>query len=144
MGLKIPPYVITRCSNTDPHFYGMLGPFLANRQVVDELGSPVWDDDDKDWLIAYTADEEVLGFVSIQPTKQRLAIRSLYVIPDARRQVVGSALIHRILALWPEATIKATATEASLELFHLFGFTDCGERGRFTLLERVPDVETVE
>jgi N-acetylglutamate synthase-like GNAT family acetyltransferase len=135
MARKIPPYAITRVTNGDPSFYSLVGPFLARREIVAELGSPTWDDDDKIWLVAHT-ETETLGFIAIQPEKSAWSIRSLYVRPEARNEVIGSTLVLRALELNPATTYKATATEASRDLFIACGFIERDKRGkRFTLLE---------
>jgi len=133
MGLKIDPYEIATLENTDPTFYATMGPYLSRREVVAELGTPVWDEDDKVWLVAHTTDNDVYGFVSVQPNGDQFSVKSLYVMPDSRGEVIGAALMHRILSLWPEATLAATATPASCSLFTTFGFEQTGTRGRYTL-----------
>ena len=148
MGLKVPPYTITTITNQDCEFYFRLGPFLSRREVVAELGAPVWDDDNKVWLIAHTDDlawlsthidePQVLGFLSVVPG-DTASIRSLYVRPEVRGDVIGGTLVIRALATWPDVPFKATATEASVELFTECGFTECGQRGRYTLFERDAD-----
>ena len=134
---KVPPYEIRQIANSDPEFYELVGPFLSRREIVDELGAPVWDEDDKSWLVAVREANEVIGFVSVKPSASRLQIRSLYVLPEFRGDVIGAALVIRVLALWP-GTVEASATPASVELFGDCGFTETGKRGRFTrfLLER--------
>lgn len=131
MGLKIPPYRIDQVSNIDPGFYSTMGPFLSRREVVAELGAPVWDDDNKEWLIART-DEDVFGFLSMQANW----VRSFYVVPDARQEAIGAALITRVLDLRPNQPVKVTATEASSRLFALYGFVETGTRGAYTTMER--------
>lgn len=138
MGLKLPPYTIRQWDNTDPDFYMVIGPYLSRREVVAELGHPVWDDDEKVWLVASTEDE-VMGFVSVKPAG---AIESLYVLPDSRGESVGAALIHRILSLWPNGRLNATATQAAVELFRQFGFIAQRERGRYTIMELTERTDT--
>jgi len=135
MGLKIPPYRIDRLTNTAEDFYSTMGPFLSRREVVAELGSPVWDDDGKQWLIARTS-EDVFGFVSVQPFAKTVWVRSFYVVPDARQEAIGAALIQRVLDLWPATPLKATATEASVNLVAAYGFHPTRSKGAFTTMER--------
>jgi GNAT superfamily N-acetyltransferase len=135
MGIKIPPYEIRRWTNSDPGFYESVGPFLSRREVVAELGAPVWDDDNKTWLVAQTESDEVLGFVSFTAGPARTQVSSLYVLPDSRRQVVGFALLNRLLSMAP-TPIRAVATRAAVPLFELVGFTQNGQRGQYAVMEK--------
>ena len=42
-------------TNKDARFYKLIGPFLGRREVHRAVGSAVWDDDDKTWLVITTA-----------------------------------------------------------------------------------------
>ena len=135
MGLRVPRYTITQLTNLDVGFYETVGPFLCRRDVTDELGSPVWDDDDKTWLVATATDDDaILGFIAVQPHGDTLGIRSLYVLPEVRRDVIGTTLVLRVLHLWPDDPVTATATPAAKELFADCGFEETGTRGKFTLM----------
>lgn len=137
--VKVNPYTIDRMTNDDPRFYMLLGPLIARREVVEELGSPVWDDDDKTWLIAHN-DEGTLGFVAFQPrARNRWLLCSLYVTMPARKEVIGTTLVLRVLMAVDGAQLDATATPASVELFRQCGFCERGTRGRFTLMRANAD-----
>jgi hypothetical protein len=125
---KVPPYAIRRMLNTTEGFYELLGPFLARREIVAELGAPVWDDDDKEWFVAVTEPGDVLGMVAV---RSGCEVCSFYVIPGSRELLVGYALLHNAVAGRARGTLKATATEASRGLFTLAGFTETGTRGRY-------------
>jgi GNAT superfamily N-acetyltransferase len=108
----------------------MVGPYLSRREIVAELGSPVWDDDEKQWYVADSATLGVLGLCAVH----RDAVCSFYVNPDSRRQTIGYALLHHVTSR--HDVLTATATDASRDLFGYLGFVEVGTRGRFTLMRR--------
>lgn len=130
---KVPPYTIQRTSNTDPMFYVVLGPLLSRREVVSELGAPVWDDNDKKWLIAVTDLDEVLGMIAVRAGREMC---SFYVTPNSRGRSVGYALLHNAILGTNNRPLKATVTAAGLSVFNLAGFSETGKRGAFHLLSR--------
>lgn len=127
---KVPRYSVTRMTNRDPDFYQVLGPWLSRREVVDELGGPVWDDDGKEWYVAHNEDGP-LGMVAVH----RRTVCSLYVAPGARGQLAGTTLLVRAL-IDHQGELKAMATDASLPLFSSAGFREVGARGRYHRMVR--------
>ena len=134
----IKPYQVLRLTNQEEPFYSLIGPFLSRREIVGELGSPVWDDDGKVWFVAVSEDG-VIGCVGVQQKRAHSLISSLYVIPEGRKQVVGATLLARALGE-TKGEVRAVVTEMSRELFTLAGFEETGARGGFTLMKRDSDV----
>ncbi len=129
---RIPSYRIVALDNRHQDFYAVMGPVLSRREIVAELGSPTWDDDGKEWLVALPEDSPApLGFVA----KRGRSICSFYVSPGARGLAVGYALLRRAVATWPNAD-RATATDSSVSLFERVGFTETRKRGRYHVMER--------
>lgn len=131
---KVPPYQIRELTNTDDDFYPLLGPLLSRREIVAELGSPVWDEDGKVWQVAVTDSGDVLGMVALRDGTE---ICSFYVVPDSRGLTVGYALLYRALRDRTDP-MKATVTDASLALFSAAGFVETGQRGRYHVMRRTP------
>lgn len=127
---KVPTYTVRQMTNQDPDFYAVVGPMLARRDIVAELGSPVWDDDDKTWQIALTEKQEVLGMVGVRNGE----VCSFYVTPGSRGLSIGYAILHRAITKC-EAT-KATVSDASLALFEQAGFVETGRRGRYHAMRK--------
>jgi L-amino acid N-acyltransferase YncA len=130
---KLPAYSIEEVTNADPRFYEWLGPWLSRREIVDELGGPVWDDDDKQWYIART-ETETLGMVAYR----RGMVSSLYVGPGHRGQLAGTTMVLRLTLRHGSKELKATATDASKHLFAECGFKETGTRGRYYTMVRKP------
>jgi L-amino acid N-acyltransferase YncA len=130
---KIPTYAIKVITNADPSFYELIGPILSKREIVDELGGPVWDDNGKLWYVAITGEtKELLGVAAFKGDR----ICSLYVTPSSRGKCVGYALLNQVVTHSDSLELKATATEASRGMFISFGFTEVGTKGQYFLLTK--------
>jgi len=131
---KVPTYIIRLLTNQDPEFYPTVGPFLGNREVAKELGSPVWDDPEKRWSVAVENEtKQVIGLAAITGR----TIGSFYVVPANRNKSVGAALLHHVLSHTAlDGPVRSVATEASRNLFLMFGFKETGTKGRYYLMEK--------
>jgi hypothetical protein len=128
---KVPTYQIRELTNTDDSFYSLVGPMLSRREIVAELGGPVWDDDQKRWQLAVTESGDVLAMLAVKNGE----VCSFYVTPGSRGLSVGYAMLHHA-SRGHDGPMKATATDASRQLFLDAGFTETGQRGRFHLMRR--------
>jgi GNAT superfamily N-acetyltransferase len=127
---KVPRFSLIPLTNQDPDFYPTVGPFLSRRAIVAELGHPVWDDDDKQWIAAVSEDGETFGIVG----RRGADVCSLYVDPDRRGLLVGAALLNAAADV--DEPLRATVTESAVDLFTDLGFTPTGSRGRYTTMTR--------
>ena len=130
---KVPAYELVEMTNQDPDFYRIVGPWLSRREIVDELGGPVWDDAGKEWIIAHGAGGP-LGMVAFHEGM----VCSLYVSPGQRGQLAGTTMVLRLVFRHGHGALRAVATEASRGLFAECGFKEEGRRGRYYLMVRQP------
>lgn len=126
------PLRVRLMTNRQGGFYEAVGPFLGRRDIVKELGGPVWDDDGKTWSVAMSAGKAI-ACVGVMPTGK---IASLYVIPERRREGVATRLLEKALATAAVDAFSATATPASVKVFEQQGFIAVGMRGCYTLMEK--------
>jgi|GEM_PF-5984899 len=142
---------LVEMTNADPEFYRLIGPFLARRTVVREIGGPIWDDDGMRWFIVL-AHKTVVGFAALRDRtdsqKQHIVeFDNAYVVPTYREQGIYHLLIMARLAACPvDAVLRAVVNQHSRHEFLCQGFTVRRERGAaFTEVERrkeTPDVVT--
>lgn len=127
-----------RLTREDPEFYQLLGPFLSRREIVRELGYPVWDDDGKVWYVAQE-DGRVVGFAALRRDNGKTILTSAYVVPERRRQGIYRLLFDARLreALAPGTVIEAVVTPQATGMFEQRGFERVGMRGRYTRYRRV-------
>lgn len=123
--------ILRKLTNRDRSFYPTLGPYLARRAIVKELGGRLWDDDTKTWYVALNG-RHVAGFCAARDDSSRVVLQSAYVLPDYRRQGVYRRLFNARMADFADRTCRAVATEASLPVLLAAGFTPVRARGRFT------------
>lgn len=125
---------ISRVTNRSPKFYLHLGPYLSRRQIVRELGAPIWDEDDKEWFVAREKRRlQIVGFATMTRTGNRAHISSFWIKPEHRRKGAGAELLQSMLDATPDSiqTVDAIVTPAGLPMFRRRGFTTAAKRGRF-------------
>lgn len=131
---------ILHLTNAHRDFYRLIGPFLAKREIVKELGSPVWDDDGKVWTIALDCKGKVSGFVAHVEKTKSIQFCSDFVLPDMRRNGIYSMLMRermKVMSAIPSRyRITAVATAMSIHEYLKHEFREVGRRGRFRLVER--------
>lgn len=126
------PYRVRLMSNRQGGFYELVGPVLSRREIVKELGHPVWDDDGKTWSVA-VSQSKLIACVGICGEK----VSSLYVVPDRRREGIATRVLERALATGPVgSSFSATVTPSAVVVFEKNGFAKTGERGCYALMVR--------
>jgi ParB-like chromosome segregation protein Spo0J len=120
-------------TSAHPAFYGLIGPFLARREIVAEVGGPLYDEDGKTWF-AVVEDGRAAGVCAVMPGG--IAVyQSDYVRPEARGRGVYRALCAARAAAFP-GRARAVCTLASLPAYLAGGFREVRAKGRFTVVER--------
>ena len=130
---------IERMTNSDPRFYGLMGPYMARRDIVGELGSPIWDDDDKLWFVAF-GEHCVVGFASARSEGAVVKMSSAYVLPGARMSGVYTALLEARIDWAQGRAVLAVATPASAPILARRGFTKTRAKGRFSVMFLEPTI----
>jgi GNAT superfamily N-acetyltransferase len=122
-------------TNKDRSFYQIMGPYLARRNIVKDLGGHIWDDDNKTWYVALNG-RQVVGFCAARDDGKTVAFQSAYTLPDHRKQGVYRMLFLARLADHPGRRVRCVATEATLPVLLAHGFTPVRNRGRYTEVTR--------
>ncbi|MCB9441191.1 MAG: hypothetical protein H6523_13195 [Mycolicibacterium sp.] len=114
-------------TNADPRFYELVGPFIGRRDVHRAVGSAVYDDADKTWLVVLIGGE-VAGFLSYRGQRGSIAAESCYI---ARRNADGSedpgvrmALLQKLIDITAPSPIQAMVPKAVVETYLDLGFTE--------------------
>lgn len=121
----------------DPDFYSVMGPFLSRREIVKEIGGPIWDEPDKVWFVR-TCPAGIAGFSALQVRGQTAYLLSSYTLPAYRRQGIYTELLQERLAFARKEGCSAacvTATAMSQPMLLAAGFREVGKRGRYTKME---------
>ena len=122
---------IISMTNKGALFYPTMGPRLSNREIVRELGYPVWDDPGKTWFVALDG-RILLGFCALLPSVP-VRFTSDYVLPAYRRRGIYSRLFAARMETAAELPCRASATQASLPMFERHGFTNRGHAGGISI-----------
>lgn len=123
---------IVRLTNRDIEFYITLGPYLARRGIEKDVGYKIYDDDNKEWFVAFV-DDELAGFCYLQAIgKAGYQIGSCYVRGKYRdKGVIKRLLAEAITGL--TGTVQITTKSKTLQkVITDMGFVTVGQRGSFT------------
>ena len=111
-------FPVEMMTNEDPDFYNIMGPYLSQREIVRELGGPIWDDSGKLWFIAID-ENEVVGFAAIVIKGKRARFCSDWVRLEYRNLGIYDALMHSRIEYVDGKCLPAT-TIATLKAAHTF------------------------
>lgn len=123
-------HLIKTMDRTNNSFYRLIGPIFGSRQVAKEVGINVYDDDDKEWIVALK-DGRLIGLLSI---KGRL-VSDCYVIPSERNNGVFDDLLKYALSIYG-GNLRANCTKASVRAFEKAGFKPTKKTKNFQMMEQ--------
>ena len=107
---------IRTMSNVHPDFYRLIGPLMGSRQVEREVGIRLYDDEDKEWYVAW-----VDGFFAGVASVRGPVVSDCYVRPAYRNNGALTAMLTSIVKDHPVA-LRATCTAMSAGVFAQAGF----------------------
>lgn len=131
---------IIKLTNQDKDFYNFVGPFLANRKIAKEMGTPLWDDDEKVWFVAVKDGEGIATCAyTLNKKKDKATLRSSYVKEEYREH----GLYHKMFKIRLEALKKlkvkevvGTATAKSKPIYEQFGFKFDIPKGKYFYMRK--------
>lgn len=121
-------------------FYTLMGWFFGSRQVAKDLGMPIWDDPNREWVVAI-ANGKPIACASIEflKTHGKAVMKSSWVHPDWRGQGIYNRLFEERLKIAQEYGVKvltATVTEKSYNTHIRHGFKEIGRRGKYRIMRK--------
>ncbi len=131
-------YAIVELTRQDKEFYYILGWFFGSRQIARELGMPIYDDENRVWVVTMFAGDPV-SCGSIEIKGHKAAIKSAWVKPEHRGKGIYTRMLSERLRVAQDASVKvitATATEASRKALLKHGFEHVGMRGKYYLMRK--------
>lgn len=102
---------ITTASKLDPvDFWVTMGPIFASRSIRKEFdGYALSNEDNWTWILAKHKDE-LVGFISLEPKKDKVHINSMWVRADSRKKGVCRELLRRALKVTDSQKKEVTIT----------------------------------
>lgn len=136
--------MILKMDNHHEDFYRIMGPYLSRREIVSELGAPVWDDDGKIWFLAVSGRPRigkvyVEGFAALKVSGDTARLVSAYVLPDFRRRGTYRDLLNARLKAAEELKCSLVTTVARGSVVGTLagcGFSAVKKTKNFTWMER--------
>ena len=80
----------------DNDFYNILGYFFASKNFRKKLTYPLSNEDDWIWLVAFNKDNNVIGFLSLEPMASGYKIDSIYVLNDYYK-IYGNRVYNELI-----------------------------------------------
>lgn len=124
---------VTTSSKLDPvDFWVTMGPIFASRSIRKELdGYALSNEDDWTWILA-KHENELVGFISIEPKKNKAHINSMWVRADSRGKGVCRELLKRALKIVDSQKQEVTITTRKFMKSTLItlGFVVSSEKGK--------------
>lgn len=111
-------------------FWPLMGPVFASRAIRKEFdGYPLSNSDNWPWLVALK-DDELIGFMGLEPLKNGIKISAMWVHSEYRRQGICSELIMRAtnLADADKKYLSITARAFMQEELEKYGFQITSKR----------------
>lgn len=128
---------IERLTRESPSFFGRMGPFLSRREIVRELGSPVWDDDGAVWFVAVYSGATI-GFCACRRGSRVMTFGSDYVAPAHRGRGVYELLFQARMSEFSGSVTRAVARPSAVDMYRTHGFRVIRRTKAFAFLERKP------
>ncbi|WP_018600976.1 hypothetical protein [Mycobacterium sp. 155] len=127
-------------TNVDRRFYPLIGPFLGRREVHRAIGSAVYDDDDKTWIIARKG-RRVTGFIAYRAQRGVIAAESCYIARrngDHEDPAVRETLLQKLIEVSHPSPLTAMVPNEVTDVYTELGFTELPPKStkNFTYLIR--------
>jgi hypothetical protein len=124
-------------TNADRQFYPTLGPFLAKREVHQQLGGVPWDEDTKTWLVLKDPKRGVMGFVAVAlHANGRSHVESLYLADTSWRRIASELVGHAADRYGTSIDLHAVVRRDLAYAYQDAGFLQTGETKQFLRLTR--------
>lgn len=125
-------------SEQNEKFYGIMGPFFANKTFFKIFGEPLHNEQNSTWFIAFNEEEKVIGFCTAFKKKTHTFLNQFFVLDECKSKGVGTALFNTRLAyLKGCGEIRSMVKdERSIHLYRKNEFTIYGKRGNYNLVKK--------
>ncbi|CAM3889172.1 hypothetical protein COLU111180_12690 [Cohnella lubricantis] len=130
-------------NNEHPRFYELLGWFFGSREVARELGMPIYDDPNREWIVV-VADKYPIACSSIEflKAKGKALMKSGWVHPNWRGKRIYNNMFDERIKIAHEAGVTklgATVTDKSYNTHIRNGFREIGTKGRYKIMRKELD-----
>lgn len=111
-------------------FYRLMGPVFGSRKIAKEVGIHCYDDDDKEWFMAFSG-SRLIGWLSVRGR----IVSDCYVIPSERNCGVFDRLLEYMLRI-NGGSLVANCTPSSVRAFEKAGFKHGKRSKNFQMMEQ--------
>ena len=121
-------------------FWEHIGPIIANRQYMQELGGNIYHEEGKTWFLGFKADCFV-GFCALSVNKKTAHLKHDFILPEFRGKGFYSELyqerLNHITYNYPNFTLKTTIyNDKSIHLAIKHGLILSSLKGKYLVYTR--------
>jgi hypothetical protein len=121
---------IMKINSTHIDFYNYMGRVFGSRFIERQVGLKIYDDADKEWVIALK-DGAIIGFCSLRTN----TISDCFVFPNHRNNGVFNAMLDILIE--NDKSYRAVCTKMSVMAFLKRGFIQTKQTKNFFFVERI-------
>jgi GNAT superfamily N-acetyltransferase len=148
--VKFSPYKLSAGeSSSIAGFWTMVGPYIASRNVIKELGNNIYDNGNTIWFVIHLekgktekySKGQVAGFGAIEKRPQDFLFRSMYVIGEYRKQGIYTKLfkaMHRYIKEQKKSVLIEIVTNQDFhkKFLEKNGFSVHRRRGSYYVMQK--------
>lgn len=122
-------YSVMSVQKNGAEFYSKLGYLFASKKIRKELGGyPLNNEDNWQWIVA-TKQDDVIGFIALEPKKKSIYIDSFYVFDKYRGKGIFQAMLDMALKLYDNDEITVSCQQTIKDVFEKNNFVQGGQKG---------------
>jgi hypothetical protein len=121
---------IKNLTNVSPDFYKYMGKVFGSRFIEKQIGIKVYDDANKNWVIA-TRENQIIGFCSLKSK----TVSDCFVYPEYRLSGVFDLMLDELMK--SNGNYRAVCTIMSVRAFLKRGFKIAKQTKNFIYVERI-------
>jgi len=121
---------IIKLNNHSKNFYNLMGASFGSRFIEKQIGLKVYDDENKEWVIALL-DSKLVGFCSLQVR----TVSDCFVFPHYRGNGIFDAMLNDLINL--DKSYRAVCTNMSVRAFLKRNFLIKKKTKNFYFVEKI-------
>lgn len=113
-------------------FFTMMGKYFSRKEIIKEMGSQLYSNENMLWYVLYNNINDVIGFASIEEKKDYYYLDNVYIIKKYRNNGYCKKIINKIINDNNKKPIKLIANnEIAIKMYKKYGFKEYGKNGSY-------------
>lgn len=113
-------------------FFTMMGKYFSRKEIIKEMGSQLYSNENMKWYVLYNNINDVIGFASIEEKKEYYYLDNVYIIKKYREKGYCKKIISKIINDNNNKPIKLISNnEIAINVYKKFKFKEYGKNGSY-------------